>query len=207
MATTKRRASEREGIAVDLTAPGMRDLMTEQSIVKGGWATFYTGTAAQFSALGIPVSSLPPAGKRRRLQVSGMPASIESKGAAFELTLHWGMSHPARKDAAHPALCELSRMLHIAICYWSETGERDDLNRRTDEVPTAKLIACPQAVDYRLPPARRFRFGPGVQRRIWGLQSQMYMLIRTAEIFPMEPTASPAGVAQGNVVPLRRKAR
>jgi hypothetical protein len=51
------RASERNavGLKIDVKAPALRDLMTEQSRVgKGdiGWATYYVGSGAELAAAG-----------------------------------------------------------------------------------------------------------------------------------------------------------
>lgn len=204
MVTSTKRASERAGTQVDLKAPALRDLMTEQSLVRDGWATFYTGTPAQLAAAGIPINKLPQAGRKVKLQLNGMRAELTAVDRAemFELAIHWGLTAPAHHGGEHPALGELSRMMHIAICYWSDSD-----TGQPDEVPTAKLIACRQAVDYRLPATKRFRFGPLVRRRIFSLQSQMYNLIREAEIFPMQPATDSASGLPTNVVSLRRKAR
>src|SRR5690349_3764839 len=125
MSRAPKKASEQFGLQLDVKAPAFRDLMTEQSHVPDGWATYYVGTSAQFAALGIPPRLMPVGEKRRNLQINGHRATLQRKADMIELSLYWGIPGPAHYDAGHPALAELARMIHCSISYWMDSGERD----------------------------------------------------------------------------------
>ena len=195
------RASERQhpGIKLDAKAPALRDLMTEQSRVRRGdigWATFYSGSAADLVKAGLPPAVLPTDGKRHKLRINARDAFIQKNGGRFELTLTWDGRGPWYYSATHPALSELARMILISVCYWQNTCELD----RTDEVPTKKLLSCERAVDYRLPGSRRFRFGPGTQDRISSLAQQIYHELHNSEIFPLVEGVAPDDAFDADVV-------
>lgn len=176
------RVSEREGIKLEvstLSARGreLRDLMTEQSRRDGGWATYYTGTQAQFVKAGIPEYLFAAHGKTVRFRANSQDAFLQRKGSFYDLTLHWDNSGPWYFSAEHPALHELARMVHIDVGWWIG---------RDDEVPVQNLLDDERAVDYRLPRTKRFRYAKGERRRLSNLLGELYHAIKNTEILPLD---------------------
>lgn len=181
------RASEREGFKLDVKSAALRDLMTEQSKMPFGYATYYSGTQAELTKAGIPEYLFPRHDRRVAFRVNEQDAFIQRKGSAHELTLHWDHNGPRHYGASHPALAEIARMVWISIYYWLEIGPLD----KTNEVPTQKLINCERAEDYRLPPSKRFKFSNGFRESLFGLTSELHREILNAEIMPLEPPKVP----------------
>lgn len=197
MAATKRstarkqarpaRASEREGFKLDVKSAALRDMMTEQSRMPFGYATYYSGSQAELTKAGIPEYLFPRHDRRVAFRVNEQDAFIQRKGSTHELTLHWDHNGPWYYDASHPALAEIARMVWISIYRWLEIGPLD----KTNEVPTQKLINCEGAVDYRLPPSKRFKFSNGFHASLFDLTSELRRRIMNAEIMPLDPPKVP----------------
>jgi hypothetical protein len=199
------RASEKAGIRLDVKAAALRDLMTEQSRQLWGWSTFYSGTRAELVRAGIP-DHLFTRGKRRLMfRANDQDAYIQFKRGGYELELQWDPNGPWYKSAAHPALSELARMVLCGISWWMEGDESADGWKRNDEVAVQKLIDCEAAVDYRLPPSKRFKFAPGYKDQISNLSMKLHHLIQNAEIMPIEmPEASKAVPSDGKVIDMKQ---
>lgn len=154
------RASDRAALPIDCAKHALRDLMTEQCRIPGGFATYYEGTRAQFIEAGFPERTLPgPNGRRTKLRLSPGLSSYQAEADAWltpadhglELEIHWSAHGPG--GCAHPALTEIARMAMISVAFWSRSSEM-----MCREVPTERLLE--RETDYRLSPSRRFEYTP-----------------------------------------------
>jgi hypothetical protein len=177
------RASELQGFPLDVKATALRELMTETNKTPSGYTTFYVGTQAELVKAGIPEYAFPSHDRQIGIRANGQQGYLQRKGRVFELVLLWDHRGPWYHSAAHPALSELARMIHCNISYWIN----DDVDWKSDEIQTQKLLECERAVDYRLPAHKRFRFASGFRSELLAIQSHLYNLINSAEIMPLRP--------------------
>lgn len=200
------RASEWEGLQLDVGTEALRDLMTEQSRRAWGWSCFYVGTRAELTHAGIPVDLFPVRNKRTAIRVNGQSAYLQQHpGNTFELELQFTQGLPRQSGATHPALAELARMVLCEVSWWLDSGERVDGYRETDEIAVRKLIECKAAVDYRLPSTKRFKFAPGEKERILDLAQAIYLAIQTAEVVPIEPAIlATVAPADGKIIDMKQ---
>ena len=201
--TLPKRASEREGFKLDVRAKELRDLMTEQSRQPWGWSTFYSGTSTELARAGIPEHLFTRGKKRVMFRANSQDGYIQVKGQQYELELQWDNNGPWYASAVHPALGELARMVLLDIGWWMD-GRIEGLGE-SDEIPVQKLIDCTAAVDYRLPPTKRFKFGPGCRDRIRTLTMRLHHYIQNAEILAIEaPAVQTSAPSDGKVINMKQ---
>jgi hypothetical protein len=195
------RASEREGIKLDVASAVLRDLMTETSRTEFGYATYYVGTRQQLTRAGIPDDKLPSGRKEVRFRADGRDAIARAKGALFELEIHWDEYGPGHYSAEHPALSEIARMISITI---SRFLRKNPVDGERDEINTEELIRW-GAEDYRLPPDRRFKLSKNFALDLFaGPQSALWAAIKGAEIFAINPPRQDAPERRRKPSPVAR---
>jgi hypothetical protein len=209
--TTK--ASDRLPLAIDCSNDKLRNLMTEQCRIAGGFATYYTGTREQFATSGFPERCLTPA-RRTKLRIAPggdcfdaeVDAWITPGAPRMELEIHWSEEGP--HGCGHPVLTEISR---LTLCTAGKWFEPEDYRSR--EVPIGRLleVASRGLSDYSLPPERRFQYTAEFKRRLVDLKHWLYSEIRKGEVMPMEaepaaPVAEPPEEASLDVERLARSA-
>ncbi len=204
-ATLPRRASEREGFKLDVKAEELLDLMTEQSRQPWGWSTFYSGTSAELARAGIPAHLFTRGKSRVMFRANSQDGYIQFKGQHYELELQWDNNGPWYASAAHPALTELARMVLLDIGWWMDGGEPANGPGQSDEIAVQKLAECDAAVDYRISPAKRFKFAPGYKDGIRTLTRQLHHYIQNAEILPIEtPAMRTSAPSDGKVINMKQ---
>lgn len=182
------RASARLPIALECSRRALRDLMTEQCRRPGGFATYYSGTAAQFAAAGLPERVLTVA-RRTKLRVAPggdaydreVDAWLTPGAPRMELEIHWSDRGPG--GCCHPALGESARLTLMTAGSWFEP---EDWKSR--EAPIGRLLqaAADGVGDYRLSPDRRFQYTPEFKRTLMNMKNWLYEEIRRGEILPLD---------------------
>jgi hypothetical protein len=173
------RASERLPLPIDCSKNELRNLMTEQCRIRGGFATYYAGSREDFIAAGLPERSLPaPKSRRTKLRIAlgwhccqaEADAWLTPNGATLELEIHWDPSGPG--GCGHPALVEMARMMIIDLAYW--TGPQYP----SLEVPVDRLLNSKGEVDYTMPAHKRLQYTAAFRDRLRQLHDTLFHTIR-----------------------------
>lgn len=189
----QRRASRRRAISLNLANRSLRDLMIEQCRDGADYITVYRGSREELAAAGIPHSILDlPAAADFRVQTENacctgahelLRGSIRAEAGAYEMEIYWGAVRPY-VQAAHPAICELARMMLKDILAW--TDDEGSLI-----APLTELAADPRAVDYK--PGLRspcLQVTPQFLRQLEGMARYVYEMVHsTCEVLPQAEAA------------------
>ena len=190
------RASARLPLSIDCSKQALRNLMTEQCRIPGGFATFYTGTRTQFMAAGFPEKAL-PAERRTKLRLApggacyqpdaeGVDAWFDPSDRALELEIHWSPKGPG--GCCHPALREMGRIATIAARAWVVPSDWQSL-----EAPIERLLDNPDlATDYRMAPDLRFQYTKAFKTQVEYLVDCLLTELQSGEIMPLASAAAPA---------------
>jgi hypothetical protein len=198
-----RRASERgpTGIVIDLANRALREFMTEQCRSdEGRYLTIYRAPHALLLASGVPANAFPAIGATEStfdLVTAGacstgsceqLRGSLRAIDDGFELEIDWGSVMPYVQHA-HPAICELARMLWIrgSDWVWGE-GEPGKPDPRT---PIDRLIEDERAEGYKPKPSKpRPQLSPkSVKALDERLHEIYYWVHANCEVMPRPATA------------------
>lgn len=176
--------------------------MIEQRRNGASYITVYRGTRAELFAAGVPAEAFPTntASLQFKLQTinvcsSGshelLDATMRTDGVC-ELEVEWTYVTPYAQ-AAHPAVCELARMLLKDVIAWTDTlrqSEEPDLTR-----PFARLAVDERAVDFKpVAGAPAFQVSPEFHRMLVNEANRIYSLVHTYG----EVSLAPSGPASGD---------
>jgi hypothetical protein len=195
VASKPRRASQRAAtISIDIYERALRELMIEQCRDGESFITVYRGSRAEFMAAGVPeaafaLSEFPISGKYER----ELRGSMRATDIGFELEVYWGCKQP--RDASHPVIAELARMLLIDASYW--TDDFDLLGDRVDHaLPIKRLIEDKRAEDYKpRAGAQRFQLTPEFHKALKDYARSLFCFVHAhGEVVPCidkAPVAAP----------------
>ena len=196
-----RRASQRIVVSIDLADTALRHLMTKQCKSRGCYITAYRGSSAELRAAGVPDTAFPNGARAAKFQVqtvnvcctgscellTGSMRVVDT--GRYELEIDWGFVRPYMQGA-HPAVCELARMLLKDVLAWTTTDSSSNTPDLTQ--PIDMLAVDPRAVDYKPRPGMpRLQVTPAFHKELRGYASRLFEMVHShCEVLPVSASAA-----------------